>query len=53
MPSFGWNHQKPCKDTPKSRHHRDHDDDKDHRPVSWHHKHGHHDWDKKSHGHCR
>jgi hypothetical protein len=50
---FGRDHGKSCKDAPKSRHEHHHNDDKDSRPVSWHHKHSsHHDWDKKSSSHC-
>jgi hypothetical protein len=56
MASFGWSPSKGCKDAPKGHDHGNDHDDKDHRPVSWHHKHSHnnrHDWDKKnSGGHC-
>jgi hypothetical protein len=40
---------KACKEAPKPR--CDKDDDKDSRPVSWHHKRPQHDWDKKN-SHC-
>jgi hypothetical protein len=46
MASFGWTSSKSCKEAPKSRCDEG-DDEKDGRPVSWHHKHSHHDGDKK------
>ena len=49
MGKFGLTPQKACKEAPKSRC-ADDGDDKDRRPVSWHHKRTDHDSDKKKSG---